>query len=652
MRLPAGGGVAAGLVVLAGAALAVRLPGLGVPDLAQAEHHKLEAVAAWRSGDLIVDGEHPALFKGLVFLSTLALGNTAAALRLPGVLAGAACCVLVALIGRRLAGPVAGWAAGALMALGTIPVAIDRVGKEDTLMLAFALGAVLVWLGAEGRPRRWLWVAGLAGAAVAAKYEALPLLPALWLAGRLGLGPRPPRSGTREVGLGAAAFFGIHFALNPLLLVPAQWAFLVDFAGSLIHHQPPPDGSIVVTNGFAAAGDLHASKPLWYYGLYLALKAQPLWLALAAAGIVLAAVRHRRRDLLLLGWALAALAPISLVPFGFARYLAPALPALALLGGIAAAWIAVRLPRTATGALAAAGAVALAWPLARALPYPTLYVNRLGGGNEQALHWSPDDAGGNLGMTRAVHALVTQGVPGEVAAADPTLVRFLSAGRLRSVAVENLPPRPAALRAERVRAVAVQPSQLTLGNRPLFDWLGRRAAPAVTVRVRGLVMVRVYRINAEGEPRSSTRARPTLTERGNLAASASSSPGTAAKARPTTTAPAPSAARRTAARESAPLPTRTSEASTVLGTAARPASRGTSGRSLTTRSPGAVPARTEAAARARSSRSPGASRTRPRHAPGRSSRAAPPRAATWPGRARSGAAAAASNANGTARRAQ
>ncbi|MGD9696355.1 MAG: glycosyltransferase family 39 protein [Thermoleophilia bacterium] len=641
----------AGLLLVAGAALAVRLPGLGVPDLVQAEHHKLEAVEAWRHGDMIVDGEHPALFKAVALVSTSILGDGAFALRLPNALAGAACCVLVTLIGRRLAGPVAGWAAGGLMALGTIPAAIDRVGKEDTLMLALALGAVLAWLGAEGRPRRWPLVAGLAGAAVAVKYEALPLLPLIWVAGRVGLGPRPPRLGRRALPA-IGAFFAVHLALNPLLLWPAQVRFLVDFSTSLARGDPPPDDSLVPTHGFGAVGEIFDGKPVWYYALYLGLKAQPLWIALVVAGIGLAAARRRRSDLLLLGWGLGYVAVISAVPFGFARYLAPALPALALLGGaaVAAAW--ERLERAPATALAGAGALSLCWPLPAALPYPMLYVSALGGGSDRALYWTPDDAGGNLGMGAAVRAMVARGVPGRVAAADPTLVRFLSGGRLSAVAVEDLPPRPGALRAEDVRLVAVQPSQTTLGNRPLFDWLGRRARPELVVRVRGLEMVRLYRVDARGEPRSSTVTPDTTTARGKRDDSAPRSPGMPAKARPITTAPARPAARSTAARSSAPLPTRTSEASIVWGTALRPASSGISGRSLTTGSAGAVPPRTAAATRSASRRSAGSIRSRPLAARGTSSSIARPRAATAAGRGRGGTAEAASRPTATETRTQ
>lgn len=197
-----------------------RLWQLGAADLSQAEHHKLEAAAAWLGGHFIVDGEHPALFKALVTGSVALFGADPWALRLPNAFAGAGTAVLVALLGRRLVDPLTGWLAGGLMALGTLPVAIDRVGKEDTLMLALALAAVLVWLHAEDRPELWLAVAVLAAAAAAAKYEALPLLPALLGASRFGLGPPLPAGG--GLARPAAAFVLAHLALNPLLLVPEQ----------------------------------------------------------------------------------------------------------------------------------------------------------------------------------------------------------------------------------------------------------------------------------------------------------------------------------------------------------------------------------------------------------------------------------------------
>jgi hypothetical protein len=640
----------AGVATLAGVALAARTPGLGVPDLAQAEHHKLEAIAAWRTGHLIVDGEHPALFKSAAYLSTRIFGETALGLRVPSVIAGVASCVLVALIGRRLFGEIAGWAAGGLMALGMIAVGIDRVGKEDAVMLALTLAALLCWLRADEGARWWFGTAALAGAAAAVKYEALPLLPLLWVAGWSRLGPRPPGR-VRDIALVGAAFLGVHLVLNPLLLVPAQWEFLWDFTSSLMADRPPADGSIVPTHGFAAAGDLHDAKPSWYYLLYLVLKAQPLWVAAVAGGTLLALARRRREDLLVLVWAFGYLAAISLVPFGFARYLAPALPALALLGGLAMAWLVERVGRARAPALALAAA-ALAAPLVVSLPYPALYVNALGGGSARALHWSPDDAGGNLGMTRAIATIAAEGVDGGTAVADPTLVRFLSGGRLRGVSVENLSADPADLRAHGVRAVVVQPSQITLGNRALFDWLSRSATPDLTVRVRGVAMVRVYRIDVAGEPRSRTRTSPTTTDRGKRIASPASRSGSVVKARPTTTARAVRAARSTSARVSAPLPTRTSEASIVSATAGRPAASGTSGRSLTIRAPGAVRARTNSATRSSRSRACAGSTTRPRTAPGRSSASATPSATACVRRARGGAADAASTAIGTERRAQ
>lgn len=621
--LHAGRATAAGIVVLAAVALAARLPALGLPDLAQAEHHKLEAVAAWRAGDLIVDGEHPALFKALVLVSTGIGGPTATALRMPSVIAGIAACALVVLIGRRLYGPTAGWAAGGLMALGTIPVGIDRVGKEDAVMMALALAAVLCWLMAADDPRWWLAAAAFAAAAVAVKYEALPLLPALWLAGRAGLGPRAP-GGLRPLALGLAVFLAVHLALNPLLLVPAQWAFLWDFTSSLLAHRPPADGSIVPSRGFAAAGELHDVKPVWYYALYLGIKAQPLWLAVVAGGVLLAAARRRREDVLLLVWGIGYTVAISLVPFGFARYLAPALPAFALLGGAAVAWALART-RRAPAALAA-GAVALAVPLALALPYPALYVNAFGGGSARALHWTPDDAGGNLGMTRVVAMLEDRGVAGDIAVADPTLVRFLSAGRLRAVAAEGLPPEPAALRSRGVDVVIVQPSQSSLGTRALFEGLPRTSRPLLTVRVRGIEMVGVYRVGGPAGSAVSTRTPPTMRERGKRDDKAGSRPGMVVNARPTTTVRAPAAALRTAVSSSAPLPTRTRDASTVEASAGRRAASGTSGRSLTTTSPGGV---TPATARATpASWAPASSdrTTRPRIAPGSSRTSAAARA--------------------------
>ena len=337
-------------------------------------------------------------------------------------------------------------------------------------MLALALAAVLCWLRAGEDPRWWLVVAALAGAAVAVKYEALPLLPALWIAGRAGTRP-PPSRAARDL-----AARGRRLPRRPPGAQPAP-AGPGPVGVPLGLHGQPRRGRPARRTARSSHARLRrrGRPPRREAGLVL----RPLPRREGPAALdrggrrrgPAGRGRRRREDVLLLVWACGYLAAISVVPFGFARYLAPALPALALLGGLAVAWLIDADGCAAAPALAPSGAAALAVPLARALPYPALYVNALGGGSARALHWSPDDAGGNLGMTRAVAALMGRGGDGEVAVADPTLVRFLSGGRLRAVPAEGLPARPVALRREGVRAVVVQPSQISLGNRALFDWL-------------------------------------------------------------------------------------------------------------------------------------------------------------------------------------
>ncbi len=495
--------LAAGLAALGALALLVRVWALGVGDLVQAEHQKLIAVASWRTGDLFVDGEHPALFKAIVLGSTSVLGEGQVGLRLPNAVLGAVAVLLTALIARRLGGPLAGWTAGGLMAFSTLAVSIDRVGKEDTLMLALALGAILCWLSAERHPRLWIAVAALCGAAAAAKYEALPLLPALVVLGWVRLGPRPP-GGWRWVGAIVGVFLATHLVLNPLIASPEQWRFISGFVEALVSDRPPPDGSLIPTQGFLAAGELFDSKPAWYYPLYLTVKAQIVWVAAIGVGLAVIAMRFRQSDRFLLLWAVGYVALISMVPFGFARYLAPALPALAIVGGIGVAKLLAGRRQSVVAATLVVMGAGLAVPLAAALPYPTLYVNPLGGGSERALHWTPNDAVGNLGMAEATRIAEARTPAGAtVAVADPTLVDFLSGGRLTPVTVEDLQPTPEALRARGVRTVIIQPSELSIGNAPLHEWLEESAFPSTLIAVRGLVTVRIYDIGPDGRPSGS-----------------------------------------------------------------------------------------------------------------------------------------------------
>jgi 4-amino-4-deoxy-L-arabinose transferase-like glycosyltransferase len=514
---------ATALAGVVGLGLWLRLDQLGLAGISSAEHWKLDAVAHWRSGDLLVDGEHPMLFKAVAFVTTSLFGDTAYALRLPNALIGAVGVpLLIFALGRRLYGSLAGVLAALLAATSTVAVGIDRTGKEDTLMVALALAAVLCWIESDRRPRLGWAALALAGTAVAAKYEALPLVPAMLLASRLGWGPRLRLPSRRPAVAGTAVFWGAFLAANALILLPDQQRFIVEFVRAQIAGVPPPDHSTVQDKtGFHAAGQFHDHKPVWYYLTYLVAKQQLAWIGLALAGLAIAAWRRRPADRFALLWALGVLAVISAVPFGFARYLSPVLPALDLLGGMAAAamlttvWRWGRAPRAAGLAAAALAVAALALPAAGARVYPSLYTNTLAGGQDRALYWGADDAGGDWGLDAAARYLADADPGAAVIANDPNLIAYLldrAGGQGAGVALNGLSADPAAWSATGARYAALQRSMVARSNIDVDRAIRRTRRLVYHFCAHGHALVDVFDLRLPADPTATVVIEPTPAE--------------------------------------------------------------------------------------------------------------------------------------------
>lgn len=497
-------------VALAGAvalALWLRLDQLQVPGIGSAEHWKLDAVDQWRRGNLVVDGEHPMLFKLVVLVATSLVGDDAFGLRLPNALLGGIAPLLVFLIARRAYGTLAGVCAAVLAATTTVGLGIDRTGKEDTLMVVLALGTVWCWMASAERPRLGYVALALAGACVAAKYEALFFVPALLVAARLGWAPRLHLAGRRPVAWGLAAFAGTFLVANALILVPEQQRFIFDFIANQLNGQPPPDNSVVFgKEGFHAGGRFHTVKPVWYYVTYLATKQQLVWVGLVAIGVLVAAWRRRPADRFLLLWGFGPLLVISLVPFGFARYLTPILPALNILGGVAAAaaigWLWRWRGRTGRAAAALVGlvvVVGMLQPAISARVYPTLYANAAGGGAPRALYWGADDAGGDFGVNRAADYIAQVDPSAKVIVNDPNLLTYLlgrAGGTGTGVGINQLGAEPADWRDVGADFAVLQRSMVASSNIAVDGSLRRAGQLTFRFCAAGHDLVDVYDLRA------------------------------------------------------------------------------------------------------------------------------------------------------------
>jgi hypothetical protein len=256
-------------------------------------------------------------------------------------------------VGRRLWGTVEGLASAAVLSFAFLPVAYSRVAVTDVgslLPVAFALYAS-VRVYEDGRRGHYVLGGAMAGLAFGFKYTAgLVLLPLLIAASARAL--RDRRALVNGL-IALAAAVAVFFVTNPYVFINFSDAW----------HQLK--GEQELAGKFAKLGQEGESGP----GYYLNSLTWGLgWAAALAAlvGVVVVARRSLMRALLLAVVPLALFIYLSTQVRFFGRWFLPAYPALALLAGVAIAYVVRLVPGgrlVRAAALAVVGLGVLAQPL-------------------------------------------------------------------------------------------------------------------------------------------------------------------------------------------------------------------------------------------------------------------------------------------------
>src|SRR5215468_6689465 len=298
----------------------LRVHQLSAEGFADDEVHKWLAAQRYLHGDFGGDDvEHPMLMKWLIALAIAVCPRSTAPevlTRLPNAIAGAASIWLIALLGRRLFGGLAGAVAAALAAVSPTLIGYQRIAKEDTLFGVF----VLLFLFCVARRREIgsaLAVAGMFASKYYLFFAPLPLF--LWRR-------------SRWAALSAIAI-AAWLLVNWTPLFPSTWAYLADHVA----------GRHVSTPTLTYLGTLYANLPLhlidgvpWtFYFVFAAAKLTPPVLALSLAGLFIAL--KRRTGGLLLGWLAVWFLVFTVAGGKYGRYFVSVLPAFLLLAGLAVA---------------------------------------------------------------------------------------------------------------------------------------------------------------------------------------------------------------------------------------------------------------------------------------------------------------------------
>jgi hypothetical protein len=507
------------VAVLVALAFALRLYGASAPGFSEDEINKVHAARAYLRGDFSQNLEHPMLMKLQIAACLVAadawnarVSSTASipeevAVRMPNILFGALTTAVLFLLAELFFGTAAGLVAAALWAAGPMPIAVNRIAKEDTQLVFFFWSCLYFYERAKryganhvAAQARTFGVAGAClGLMLASKY-----FPHFWgvlfllyhFAGRDETNQPLTRA---DVVAFNAAFVGFFVAFNPVVLSPATWDYFLHYAreGTVTHHGYEMMGRIYPNNLSASPGGL----PVYFYPLMLALKS-PLAVVVAfAVGLAVAVRRRRERGAFAMLWLFGMwIVPYSLVAAKWLRYLVSVLPVFYMLAALGAitlargvgARAAPRYRQVAAGALLAALVATSVVAATSTAPFYALYLNALGGG--RAAWYFPHDEVYDAGLREAI-ALVSREAPrGAVVygEAPPVWHYYLERFERTDVRFRALSDGVTAGEAFRADYVVVQRGRRYFENAETIDAVVERSRPAATVKVAGVDAVWVY----------------------------------------------------------------------------------------------------------------------------------------------------------------
>jgi Dolichyl-phosphate-mannose-protein mannosyltransferase len=508
------------VLVLTVLAFAVRVHRIDFNSLSEDETAKWAAVQEYRQGHFAgVNSEHPMLPKMLAW-GSLSIGNSwdriAAThhwpsmraegwLRLPNVIFGALTAAILYLLCRRMMGIPGSLAAGFFWAVSPLPIALNRLTKEETPLAFFTLLACYFYCRAQqanGAPsaRRWYDLSAISfGFSLASQYivHLLGLNALAWLfAGKLGLTHNPSRFSYKRFFLVLLLTF---ILVNPVILFPSNMHAILQW----LHH----DG--VKHTGYNFDGKLYMNFPSrlfagvpWFYYLWLLLikTPVPILIAVVIGGTLL--LRHRRNLAFCFFIALGVvqLAGLSVSGAKWIRYSLPMLPFLYLAGGYAVQQLSMVLKeRAASRALVTIGVIVLVgWPILQLqawAPFYSLYLNSIGGGRRNITrYFAPDEISeiDTREVAQEVCAFATRAA--KLATARPMSMAYYvqRCGRMDIDVVPLYDPHYVPRDGD---LIVLEPSRRFFETQRFFDALGSSGMPHNEIRVAGVLASAVYRFD-------------------------------------------------------------------------------------------------------------------------------------------------------------
>ena len=510
-------------------AFGVRVHRVDFNSLSEDETAKWEAVQQYRQGHFVgVNSEHPMLPKVLAWASLSAgehWSRVAAEhgwpsmkaegwLRMPNVLFGALTAAILYLLCRRMMGAIGSFAAGFFWAVAPLPVALNRLTKEETPLIFFTLLSCYFYCLAQQEDadkiaRRWYDLSAIGfGLALASQYilHLLGMNALAWvIAGKMGLTRKASRF---RYGRFFLVMFITFILVNPVILSPANSHAIL----SWLHH----DG--VKHSGYDFDGTLYMNFPArllagvpWFYYLWLMLVKTPIpiLMAVVTGGALLLRDRRTVASCFFLSLGILQFVGLSLSGAKWIRYSLPMLPFFFLAGGYAVQklWNTLRARSLSAVSVATAALILIGWPLLELqawMPYYSFYLNSIGGGTRNITrYFAPDEV--SEFDTREVAQQVCPSAPvaTRLATARPMSMAYYieTCGRSDIQIVALYDARYAPRNGD---LVILEPSRRFFETQRYFDALTRSGMSHTDIRVGPVLASTIYLFDSSvPEPRGA-----------------------------------------------------------------------------------------------------------------------------------------------------
>jgi hypothetical protein len=515
---------AAALLIIVVLGFSLRIRGLDRMGFNEDEVQNLEAARAYLHGDFSHNLEHPMMLKWMVAgsiaaadfwngeLSRFGRVPEEVAVRLPNVVFGALTAVVVFAVAEEFFGLAVGLAGALLWAIGTFAIMVNRLDKEDTLLVFFAWLAYYFYIQAKkisvGEVRRglkWYAASGASfGLMLASKYFPHYL-------GLIALYYHLPLNRKNYLALrwrGNALFLGtcaLVFAIaNPVVFLPSTIKYMLHYAmeGTMTHH-----GYLVMGQFyFDDPAHLHGGMPFYFYPLMLALKT-PLPV-LVALGVGLVDVVRCRREagasfliLMFLFW----IVPFSLLSAKWLRWELSWVPTVYIIAAVGlvriVSWSLALVNqgknrRLAPALVVAAALVFLAepaWADVKAAPYYSLYLNPIGLG--RVGYYFPHDEFNDMGLREAVKQICVEAPEGASVGgeAEPVFAYYFHKFGRDDLHYFDLSDQVKRVEAPPSAYLVVQDGRQYFENIAFIQRVERYQTPVQTIEIGGAHAARVYR---------------------------------------------------------------------------------------------------------------------------------------------------------------